>query len=275
MCEFEGFVLVDAVFGDEAGKEDGVDAAGYIVAGGNGEEGAGVVVEANGVVEAGGLGGLLAEAHHSLRRIMEPPGWAELERGIVAGEWSEFSAVGGLVEGEEDEGQAGVVAVLREQRAKAADVVGGRRNVGTLVATEAFVNGEVVVADGAGMDLHGEAVFDTHAGHLGEHLGLEELGIAGVGFASEDPGIEAAGFIHGEVGGEGGEMAVVGGGCAVGLEEEATGAKGVEIATPGCNVFVGDFAELVQVFLEAGELGVNDGVRAEGGKDSSLSSLML
>jgi len=45
------------VFGYEAAEEGAVDAAGYVVAGGDGEEGAGVVVEADGVVEAGGFGG--------------------------------------------------------------------------------------------------------------------------------------------------------------------------------------------------------------------------
>ncbi len=63
---FEGFVFVEAMFGDQAAEEGAVDSAGHVVAGGNGEEGPGVVVEAYGVVEAGGLGGLLAETHHAL-----------------------------------------------------------------------------------------------------------------------------------------------------------------------------------------------------------------
>src|SRR5437762_690531 len=64
--DFEGFVFVEAVLGYEAAEEGAVDPAGYVVAGGYGEEGACVVVEADGVVEAGGLGGLFAEAHHAL-----------------------------------------------------------------------------------------------------------------------------------------------------------------------------------------------------------------
>ena len=40
-----GVVQAQAVFGDEAGEEAGVDAAGDVVAGGDGEEGAGVVDE--------------------------------------------------------------------------------------------------------------------------------------------------------------------------------------------------------------------------------------
>ena len=108
----EGFVFVEAVFGDEATEEGAVDAPGYVVTGGDGEERAGVVVEADGVVEAGGLGGGLAEAHHALGRVVEPPRRPELERGIVSGQRGEFAGEGGLVEGEEDEGEAGIVAVL-------------------------------------------------------------------------------------------------------------------------------------------------------------------
>src|SRR5712672_2298945 len=94
---FEGFVFVEAVFAYEAAEEGAVDAAGYVVAGGDGEKGAGVVVEAYGVVEAGGLGGLFAEAHHALGGVVEPPGRTEFERGIVAGERGELTGVGGLV----------------------------------------------------------------------------------------------------------------------------------------------------------------------------------
>src|SRR6202789_3185357 len=76
---FEGFVFVEAVFGDEAAEEGAVDAAGYIVAGRDGEEGAGVVVEADGVVEAWCFGRGLAEAHHAFGGVVDPPGGPELE----------------------------------------------------------------------------------------------------------------------------------------------------------------------------------------------------
>ena len=52
-------------------------------------------------------------------------GGPSLQRRIVAGERGEFAGVGGLIEGEEDEGEAGVVAVLVEQRAQGAHVFGG------------------------------------------------------------------------------------------------------------------------------------------------------
>src|SRR5437899_9753996 len=150
--DFEGFVLVQTVFGYEAAEEGAVDPAGDVVAGGDGEEGTGVVVEAYGVVEAGGLGGLFAEAHHAFRRVVEPPGRTQFERGIVAGERGELTGEGGLVEGEEDEGEAGVVAVLVEQRAQGADVFGRRGHVGAFVAAELFIDLAVVIADRSGVE---------------------------------------------------------------------------------------------------------------------------
>ena len=119
-----GFVEVEAVLGDETGEEGGVHAAADVVAGGDGEEGAGVVVEADGVVEAGGLGGLLAEAEHAFGGVVEPPGRAEAEGGVVAGEGGELAGVGGFIEGEEDEGEAGIVAEGGEQGFEGVDEVG-------------------------------------------------------------------------------------------------------------------------------------------------------
>jgi len=62
VCHFEGFVFRETVFGDEFGQIGAVDAAGYVVTGGNGKEGAGVVIKSDGVIEAGGLGSLFAKA---------------------------------------------------------------------------------------------------------------------------------------------------------------------------------------------------------------------
>ncbi len=65
-------------------------------------------------------------------------------------------------------------------------------------------------------------------------------------------------------------MAVIGGGGSVVLEEGAAVAQGVEIALPGGDVLAGDLAELFDVGVEAGVLGVDDGVGAEGGEDAAL-----
>ena len=82
---FEGFVFIEPMFGDQAGEEGAVDAAGNVMARRDGEESASVIIETYRVVEAGGLSGLLAEAHHALWRVVEPPGRTKFERGIVAG----------------------------------------------------------------------------------------------------------------------------------------------------------------------------------------------
>ncbi len=63
---------------------------------------------------------------------------------------------------------------------------------------------------------------------------------------------------------------MVGGGAAHGFEEGAAIAQGVEVALPGADVFAGDLAELFDVADEAGVLGVDDGVGAEGGDDAAL-----
>ena len=258
------------MFGDEAGEKGGVDAPADIVAGRDGEEGAGVVVEADGVVEAGGFGGLLAKAHHAFGGVVEPPGRAEAKGGVVAGEGGELAGVGGLVEGEEDEGEAGVVAVLVEQGVEGADVLRGGRDVGALVGTELPEDGLVVVAYGAGVKLHDEAVVEAHACHFGEHLGLKEGGIFGGGAAGVDAGVEVRGFDGAEVGGEGCAVAVVGGGGAVVLEEGTAVAEGVEVAGPGGGVFAGDLAESGEVLAKVGGVGVDDGVGAEGGEDAAV-----
>ena len=120
------------------------------------------------------------------------------------------------------------------------------------------------------MKLHDEAVFDGHAGHLGEHLGAEDLLLFRHGSAGEDAAVERGRGAGIEVGGGGGEVAVVGGSGAHGLEEGAAVAQGVEIAVVACDIFAGELAEFMNVGEEAGVLGVDDGVGTEGGNDSSL-----
>ena len=56
---FEGLVFVEPMFGDQPGQEGAIHAPRHIVPRGNGEEGARVVVEADGVVEARRLRRLL------------------------------------------------------------------------------------------------------------------------------------------------------------------------------------------------------------------------
>jgi hypothetical protein len=136
---FEGFIFIEPMFGDQAGEEGAVDAAGNVMARRDGEESASVVVEAYRVVEAGGLGGLLAKTHHALWGVMEPPRGSKFECGVMSGERSQFPGEGGFVEGEEDEGQALIISIAIQQRLKGPDVFGWRRYVGSFIASEFLV----------------------------------------------------------------------------------------------------------------------------------------
>ena len=129
--DLEGLVLLEPVLGDQAGEEAAVDAPRHVVAGRDRQEGAGVVVEADGVVEAGGLGHRLAVAAHALRAVVEPPGRAELQRRVMAGQRRQLARIGGLVEGEEDDREVALVAEPVEQRLQRRDIVGRARDVGT------------------------------------------------------------------------------------------------------------------------------------------------
>src|SRR3546814_8098950 len=81
------------MLGDEAREEGAVDPARDVVPRRDRQKGARVVVEADGVVEAGGLGRHLAETAHAFGAVVEPPGRAELEAGIMAGERREFARI--------------------------------------------------------------------------------------------------------------------------------------------------------------------------------------
>ena len=86
MRHFERFVFIEPVFGNEFSQKCAIHAARNIVAGGDGQEGARVVIEADGVIEAGGLCSLLAKSHHALGAVMEPPWRSEAETRIVTGQ---------------------------------------------------------------------------------------------------------------------------------------------------------------------------------------------
>ena len=93
MGDLERFVLHEASGHHEIGQIGAVHPPRDVVSGGDRAEGAGVVVEADGVVEAGGLGDLLAEPLHPFRRIEEPPGRAELQARIDAGQRRQLGAL--------------------------------------------------------------------------------------------------------------------------------------------------------------------------------------
>ena len=255
------------MLGDELGEIGAVDAPGDVVAGGDREIGAGVVVEADGIVEAGRLRGQLAEAQHRFGRIEEPPARPEPQRRVVPGERGELARIAGLVQGERDDGEVRLVADGVEQGLQRLDIVGRGRDVAAHVAAKLFEQRSVVIAPGAGMDLQHEPVVETHLRHLGQHLAAEQIGILGRDLALEDLGVELFRIGVGEVGGARRGMAMVGRCCAAFLEIAAPLAVGREIAGPGADIFAGQFAELFEILGKALEFRVDDAVGPIGRDD--------
>src|ERR1035437_8515861 len=114
---FKRLVLAQPVLGDQPGQEGTVDAPRHVVPRGNGQKGTGIVVETHRIVETRRLRRLLAVAHHALRTVMEPPCRTQPQAGIMPGQRSQFAAVGGLVQGEEDKSELALIAEAIEQGA--------------------------------------------------------------------------------------------------------------------------------------------------------------
>ena len=171
------------VLADEAGLDLSAEPAAraappQVVPRGKRGEGAGVVDEAREVVEPGRLGDPVEEPVDARRAVVEPPRAAERDRGIVACERRQLAAVRALVEREQNDGEAGVVAVRLEQRAQPPRPVGRNRDVRADVAPEPFGERAVVIAQAADMQLHHEPVVAAHPGELVEHVRLEAARVA-------------------------------------------------------------------------------------------------
>src|SRR6266545_4467093 len=127
-----GLVLSDPVLCDEPRQKAAIDAARDIVPRRDRQKRARVVVESYRVVEARGLGRLLAEAQHALRAVVEPPRRTELKYWIVARQRRKLARVDGFVEREQNHREAGIVAEAVEQRFERPDIVGAGRDIGAL-----------------------------------------------------------------------------------------------------------------------------------------------
>src|SRR5437773_4837797 len=114
-----------------------VESSRQVVPSRNGAEGARVIVEAYRVVDPRGFGGLLAKPRHAFDGIVEPPGWSQTDGRIVSGERRQLARIGRLVEREQDQSKARVVAVRVEQLGQISRVFRGNRDVAALVWSEA------------------------------------------------------------------------------------------------------------------------------------------
>ena len=206
---------------DEPPQPARVDAPRQVVSRRDGAEGAGIVDESDGVVDARRFRRLLAEAYHSLDRIMEPPRRPEPYRGIVSGDWRQLTRIGRLVEREKDERERGIIPVLAEQGAKVSRVLCGDGDVGPLVHAEPLEHEGVVIAERARVQLHDEPILDRHARHLEQHVCFELPLVVRRRFtltrALEDP----VGRLRREALGPGLDHRMIGGGRPHRLEEGA------------------------------------------------------
>src|SRR6202051_4799514 len=135
--KFAGFVLIQAMSGDQFSQVGAVDPSGQVVARGNREKCTGIVVESDRVIEACRLGALPPESQHGLGGVVEPPRRTQLEAGVVAGQRREFPRVGALVERKENEQKIASRAKAIQQWFERRSEAGLGGEVSALVAAEA------------------------------------------------------------------------------------------------------------------------------------------
>src|SRR5262245_20566775 len=82
--KLEGFVLLHPVLGHKHCKVPAVDPSRHVVPRGDRQERTRVVVEADGIVEAGRFRHLLAKAQHAFGTVVEPPRGTELQSRVVS-----------------------------------------------------------------------------------------------------------------------------------------------------------------------------------------------
>src|SRR6201984_3110752 len=143
VCEilphFQSFVFLKPVLGDLLREEGAIHAPRHIMPSRNREEGSGIIVEPNRLVEAPRLGHTLAEPSHALRAVVKPPRRPEPQARIVPREWSQFPAVSRFIQGEKNDRQIALIAELIEQRAKAGPKICPQRDIRTNVGAVLFL----------------------------------------------------------------------------------------------------------------------------------------
>ena len=227
-----------------------------------------VVDEAGEVVQPRRLGDPVEEAVDARGAVVEPPRAAEQDRGIVTGERRQLAAVGALVEREEDDGEARLVATRLEQRPQAARPVGRDRDVGADVVAEPFGERTVVVAQAADVELHDEPVVAAHAGELVQHVRLETPRVCVRDVAGERRREQRGRFAVGEPRGVGARRRVIGRRGAERLERGASLGQHVEKRRVVADLAARGSLELGQRVAPAGSIECDDRVGAKGRPDA-------
>ncbi|MNX42751.1 hypothetical protein D3C86_731760 [compost metagenome] len=188
----------------------------------------------------------------------------------MAGQRGQFAAVGGLVQREQDQGQARVRTEPIQQRLQRPDVIRPGRDIAALVAAEAVKDRRRVIAEAAGVKLHHQTVLDRHGGHLGQHLAAEQFSVGGARRGGRNPLEQGFGVRLGQIGGEGGRVAVVRRGGAHLDEKGPAITQRLQIALPGHRIATRLLRQNLEVVAEALVVGVQHRVRAIGGQHPPL-----
>ena len=104
--------------------------------------------------------------------------------------------------------------------------------------------------------------------HFSEHLGAEKLLVFRFSAPRENQVEELRGSVEREIRGAGGGMAVVGCGATKLLESRARFFESVQISRESTGVFAGHLSKTGNVFPEAGEFRIDNGIGAEGGDNA-------
>ena len=91
------------MFGDECSEKPRDLAPPDVMAGRNGEQRAGVVVEARQIVEAGCFHHLIEVAPDAERAVVEPPRRPDHQAGPIARHRRKLAGIGGFIQREEDQ----------------------------------------------------------------------------------------------------------------------------------------------------------------------------
>src|SRR5690606_15256230 len=147
--------------------------------------------------------------------------------------------------------------------------LGRKRDVAALVLAENLEDHRIVVAEGARVELHDEAILDAHARELDEHVRRELLLILGGRVPSYRARPEALELGLRELEGQRRRHAVIGRGRAERSEDGAPRLDRAQKASVALDVLAGELAEPRQLAPPFGRRDLEELIRPEGRPDDS------
>ncbi len=181
----------------------------------------------------------------------------------MSGQRRQLARIIGLVEREQDDGQRRMIAEAVEQRLQLAHILCRDRQIAADIPAIAGEQFGIVIAEHAGMDLHHHAVVARHARELGQHLGAEQLRIAGLALAAQQTVEQRLAVGSGEIGSLHRRRTMIGRRCAMGAEVGAASFVRCQISLPVRG------AEALDIGGEIRAVGIDDIVGAVIGEDAA------